>query len=511
MPNSNAESDLPLRSESTRITSHGTDLDAIVFDGAQVGYVDRDGTIRLLDGGREIGHIANDREYAIGVLRDRFLQYVEQTRAWCEETRADENRVWRIVDCDRRTQEINQQYVLGAFEDVRGMLADLKAELLQEQAERIAHRKELISKAKQLKVRTDWKEASTAFDELNQQFKAVGTAGDRDQDTLQWDQFKEQEREFRTRRQAHFDQMEKEFAERAQAKQQICEEAELHQDSGDFKETGQRLRDLMDRWKQVGFAGREHDEALWRRFQGARKLFNDRRTVWFAENAIKKEELASRAEALAQLEDAAAAQMQMNPLMQQWREIGSAGRDADDELWRRFRGAQEDVYQRSRSIFDERHLERLRNHEAKQALIAEIEGLFGTDSRTATKRCKELQQEWKKIGPVPREQSEQQWQRFRASCDSIFRIANAEGKRRVEDARERAEDNIRKLSAEIDEHERKITHWEGVIAKLRDGEGADEIRESMNAKIATAKERIEIKLGWIEEQYARMTEMSTKL
>lgn len=507
MPDSNAELN---QTSSSRSAENTSELDTIVFDDVPVGYVDRDGSIRLLNGNREVGHIANDRNYAIGVLRERYLQYVEQTRQWCEESRTEENRLWRITDCDKRVAEIDSQYVLGTFDEIRTMLADLKAELLREQEERIAQRNTMIGEAKKLKSRTDWKDASQAFDELNDAFKAVGTVGDRDQDTAQWDTFKEHEREFRSKRKAHFDQMELEFANRAEAKNRICEEAEGLAESSDFKETGARLRELMDSWKEIGFAGRERDDALWQRFQQARTTFYDRRKGWLEENAVKKEALATKAEALAALEDSASAQQQMKPLMQQWREIGSAGKSADDALWNRFRGAQEDVYTRSRAVFDERQKEREQNYLAKQALVAEAEGLIGTDTRTATARCKELQQEWKKIGPVPRELNERQWQRFRAACDSIFRIANAEGKRRVENARDHAEDQIRKLSAEIDEHERKIAHWEGVIANLRDGDGADEIREAMEGKIATARERIEIKLGWIEEQHSRITELSRK-
>lgn len=511
MPDSKAEFDQPFPSTNVQEPDSIPEDDRIVFGDQQVGYVDRDGNIRLSIDDRVIGHIANDRDHAIGVLRDRYLQYVEQTRDWCDETRAAEDRLWRITDCDRRMGEFDQQFVLGSFEEIRTLLSDLKSELLKEQEERIAQRKTMIADAKQLKSSTDWKEASKAFDELNDAFKAVRTVGNREQDTLQWDQFKEHEREFRTRRSAHFEQMEREFIERAQAKERICEEAETLKDSHDFKAIGQRFREMMDEWKAIGFAGRQHDEALWQRFQGARSEFSERRKGWFAANAVKKEDLATKAEALAALEDVAAAHQQMKPLMQKWREIGSAGRNEDEALWSRFRSAQDDVYQRSRSVFEARHQERQRNFEAKQALVAEVENLVGQDSRLATNRCKEIQREWKEIGPVPRELNDRQWQQFRAACDSIFRIASAHGKRRVEDARGHAEDQIRKLSAEIDEHERKISHWEGVIAHLRDGDDADEIREAMNGKIATAKERIETKLRWIEEQHARMTDLARRL
>lgn len=484
---------------------------AIVFDDQEVGYIDRDGNIRLIDGDRIVGHIANDQDYAISVLRDRYLQYVEQTRLWCEETRQAENRLWRIADCDRRMREIGEQYVLGSFDEIRAMLTELKADLLQEQQERIAIRTAMIAEAKALAERTDWKEASAAFDELDTAFKAVGSTGDRDGEQKQWDAFKELERAFRSRRKAHFDEMERQFAERATAKQLICEQAESLQDSDEFRSVTLRMRDLMEEWKAVGFAGREHDDALWRRFQAARDTFGERRKVWFEENAVRKQEMAEKAEELMHLDDAAAAQNQMKPLMQQWRETGSAGKAVDEELWTRFRGAQESIYQRSRVIFDARQQERERNYEARESLVREAQSLLGQDSRQATARCKQLQQEWKTIGQVPRELNEPQWLRFRAACDAVFRAAQAEGKRRLVDARDRAEEQIRKLSGEIDEHERKIAHWEGVIANLRDGSGAEEIRASMNEKIATARERIDQKLVWIEEHHRRMTDLANKM
>ena len=38
----------------------------------------------------------------------------------------------------------------------------------------------------------------------------------------------------------------------------------------------------------------------------------------------------------------------------------------------------------------------------------------------AASRIKQLQVEWKKIGPVRKNKSEQVWQRFRAACDAFF-------------------------------------------------------------------------------------------
>lgn len=487
--------------------------DDIVFDDRIVGYVNRDGAIHMVDGerDREIGHIANDRAFAIGVLRDRYLAELDATRTWCTEVRADEQQLRRFHDVDRKLADVDALYVLGDLDFIRNELRRLGEDLRVSQEAHIAERDALIAQVKRIADRTDWKAASQELDALAAQFRAFGTVGDREIDTKQWDAFKEHERAFRANRRQHFAEMEAEFANRAAAKEQLCEEAEQLVDDPDVRATGIRMRQLMDHWKETGFAGRERDDALWARFNAARDAFNANRTEWYAANAVTKQELVEQAEALMQQEDVADAQIKMKPLMQRWKATGSAGKEADDALWARFRAAQDDVYTRSRVVFDARQAERDANYAARQALIREAESLLGQDSRTATARCKELQAEWKHIGPVPRERGDAQWTEFRAICDRIFGRAQQENKRRAQDARGHAEDQIRKLSAEIDEHEHKIAHWEGVIAGLRDGPQADEIRTSMEEKIATAKQRIELKLTWIEEQHRRMTDLGSRM
>ena len=485
----------------------------IVVDDKRVGYVDHSGAIHMVDGGRdiEISHIGPDQDAAIAVCRRWYDDAVAETAAGCEQVRQSPKKLNRMSEVAQKLAEVDQLRVLGDLEVLRSALTLLQAELVQEQHHRIGERDEMIAHAQQLAERSDWKAASAELDALITAFKAIGTVGDRETDRHQWDVFKEHERAFRARRQQHYAEVEAEFAQRAAAKEEICTEAELLVDSADIRQAGARMRALMDQWKQIGFAGKQRDDALWHRFNAARDAFGAKRTAWYQQNATIKAEIADEAEHLMAMEDAAAAQIKMKPLMQKWKATGSAGKQTDDALWARFRAAQDDVYTRSRVVFDARQHERDANFAARQAIIREAETLLGQDSHTATNRCKELQQQWKQIGPGPRDQSEKQWQEFRAVCDRIFQRAHSEGKRRIQDARSHAEEQIRKLSAEIDEHERKIAHWEGVIAGLRDGPQADEIRANMEEKIATAKQRIELKLTWIEEQYHRMTELGTRL
>lgn len=67
----------------------------------------------------------------------------------------------------------------------------------------------------------------------------------------------------------------------------------------------------------------------------------------------------------------------------------------------------------------ERQLEE--NRERKEALIARAEELKeSTDWKASAEAIKRLQAEWKAIGPVPKEQSQEMWDRFRAPANYFF-------------------------------------------------------------------------------------------
>ena len=65
------------------------------------------------------------------------------------------------------------------------------------------------------------------------------------------------------------------------------------------------------------------------------------------------------------------------------------------------------------------------NLERKIQLCIEAEALMeSTDWKHATDRLKEIQEEWKTIGPVPKRHTDKIWKRFRAACDTFFARKN---------------------------------------------------------------------------------------
>jgi hypothetical protein len=188
------------------------------------------------------------------------------------------------------------------------------------------------------------------------------------------------------------------------------------------------MRTLQERWKSVAAAPRSQAEALWGRFKGGQDQVYERCKDYFAqqaaerqENLKKKEALCARAEALADSIDWVRTADAIKALQAEWKTIGAVTRGHEKSVWERFRGACDRFFTRRQEDLKERKHEWSENLAKKEALIAEAEQLAqSTEWEKAASRIKQLQAEWKKIGPVRKNKSEAVWQRFRGACDTFF-------------------------------------------------------------------------------------------
>ncbi len=105
---------------------------------------------------------------------------------------------------------------------------------------------------------------------------------------------------------AIIDRLEKKIGSSRSIKHDLVDRAEELADSTSWKATGEIMHELMDEWKKAGTAGSAEDDALWERFNGARKQFFERRKEHHAElrrvrsaGRKAKEDLIARATELA--------------------------------------------------------------------------------------------------------------------------------------------------------------------------------------------------------------------
>jgi hypothetical protein len=252
-----------------------------------------------------------------------------------------------------------------------------------------------------------------------------------------------------------------ERAEKAAAakteKERLVAEAEKLAESNDWRNGANRLRQLLDEWKALPRIDRSADDQLWRRFSTARTSYTRRRKSHFAEQNEKREGarvvkqvLVKEAESLAGSREWGPTAGAYRDLMRRWKAAGPAPREVEDELWTRFRAAQDTFFGARDEAMAAQDSEFAANAEAKEKLLVEAEALLPvTDVENAKRAIREIADRWDTIGKVPREKIRTLEDRMRAVESSIRGIEEEKWRRTDPEKSARADDMVTKLQDAI--------------------------------------------------------------
>ena len=304
------------------------------------------------------------------------------------------------------------------------------------------------------------------------------------------------------------EQREARKAERAQKqaeakveKERIVGEAEKLAASTDWRNGANRLRELLDRWKALPRIDRPSDDALWRRFSTARTAYTKARKSHFSEQHEKregarvvKERLAKEAEALADSTEWGPTSGEYRELMRRWKAAGPAPRDIDDELWKRFRAAQDTFFSARDAANAAQDAEFAANAEVKEKLLVEAETLVPvTDLEAAKAAFRDISDRWDAAGKVPRERMRDLEGRIRKVEQAIRSVEEERWARTDPEKSARADDMVSKL--------------EDAIAKIEADLAA--ARAAGNDKLATElAENLESRQAFLEMARRAATDYS---
>jgi len=299
------------------------------------------------------------------------------------------------------------------------------------------------------------KDAQTAIEHIREQVDAHHAVGDLDVLRTRLDKLVET---VAARREERKQQRAKQSDEARHAKEDLVVEAEQLAQSDQWRAAGERLRALVDTWKGLPRLDRKSDDELWHRFSHARSAFSKRRKAHFAsldaqrEEARKaKERLVSEAEALSGSTDWGPTAARYRDLMTEWKAAGRAQREHEDDLWNRFRGAQDVFFAARSSVFAERDAEQTENLKLKEELAEEAEKILPvTDLKTARAAFRTVNERWEAIGHVPRDARPKVEGRMHAVERAIQEAEETEWRRTNPEARARAEGLTGQLQAAVD-------------------------------------------------------------
>ena len=218
-----------------------------------------------------------------------------------------------------------------------------------------------------------------------------------------------------------------------EAKIELCEKAEELLLEKSLTKSFRLLQKYHDNWKEIGPVPQDKKDEIWERFKSATDKINQVRRDHYAK--IQSEQTANYEAKLALCEKAEEyvnepiesinawqkKSAELSELFKVWRTIGPAQKKQNEIIWNRFKAAMDQFFDTKKEFFGKMKEQQFENYALKVQLCVDAEALQdSSDWRRATEQLKKLQEEWKKIGPVPRRHSDKIWKRFRTACDHFF-------------------------------------------------------------------------------------------
>jgi hypothetical protein len=187
-----------------------------------------------------------------------------------------------------------------------------------------------------------------------------------------------------------------------------------------------QIKRLQEQWRTLSKGAGEDVEPEWQRFhEAAQQAFQPCREFFEAQDQIKKENLRERGQLFERL---LAFEGRQNWEEPDWRTVITVVREAK-QLWRQHApidAAEGEELQRkfnelTAALQSRIDAEYARNLKQKQSLIERARAQVASpDSRAAIDEVKRLQEKWKSVGPVPRNEDRTLWEAFRQQCDAVF-------------------------------------------------------------------------------------------
>jgi len=207
-------------------------------------------------------------------------------------------------------------------------------------------------------------------------------------------------------------------------------------------------QEALKKFKEDG--GVEEDfefknDELANRFDANFKLIKDRKSDFIKNreqqkenNLKKKQEILERLRQFVDSEDTNISFDNFKSIQDEWKTVGPVPGAYAKTLWANYNAVIDRFYDNRSIYFELKELDRKKNLEGKLELCERAEQLSQVENlKDAIKELNELHHEFKHIGPVPKEEQEPLWQRFKAASDAVY---------------DRRREFVDKLKGELDEN-----------------------------------------------------------
>lgn len=230
------------------------------------------------------------------------------------------------------------------------------------------------------------------------------------------------------------------FKYNLEQKQKIISRVEQLVNEEDINKAFRELQDLHKIWKEdIGPVSKEHRDEIWNRFSDLTKQMHDKREVLFEELRGKEtENLSKKKDIIAQIEVLAKEKVNAHSLWQgqvekvealrnEFFAIGKVPAEVNEETWSAFKTAVRDFNSLKNSFYKDIKKDQQDNLNKKLSLVERAVALQDSeDFAASTPIMKQIQEEWKQVGHVPRKYSDKIWKDFKDACNHYFERLKAQ-------------------------------------------------------------------------------------
>jgi len=311
-------------------------------------------------------------------------------------------------------------------------------------------RNALIEELKELKNELGGEESINAtfdkFKDIQDRWRNAGNIP-RDRYNLVWNNYHHHIENFYDFLHLNREFRDKDFKENLDKKLKLIEQAEELAKESDVNRAFKELQMLHKIWKEeVGPVSREYREEIWEKFSAATHKIHEARQEYFKNiDKVYEQNLEKKEEVIAEIEKIATNpatshngwQKQMkevNALRENFFKIGKVPRKANEPTWKRFKQATREFNHNKNGFYKNQKKEQYENLQKKMELVQIAEdNKDNEDIKVTIDLMKRIQSDWKKIGHVPRKDSDKIWKRFKKACNHFFDRLHAEKKEVLEE------------------------------------------------------------------------------
>jgi len=390
---------------------------------------------------KSISKVKRSGKINLSDLIDSFIDYTNlndwfQKRKEIEDLRSKINLLLKTSDPDSVENRKLKSSFFQTLKNFSNKKRKYFNDLSSNQKENLLKRQELIEKIKSLiSVDENPNNLYSKFKVLKEKWHNTGQVPISDRNNI-WETYRHHVSKFYDFLHLNRDLRELDFKHNFEEKSKIIERAEKLDEIDDIMKASRDLNDLHRLWKnELGPVSREHSDDLWARFQSASHKIHQKRQNFQKEistiqetNFEKKQNVLINMRGLLSKLPITHSEWQnkirdFERLKTEFQSIKNLQRNKNKKTWNDFRITTKEFNLAKNNFYKNQKKELKISIDSKKKLIEEVSNIIESNKISEnSKRLKIIQEEWKKIGYLPRKISNSLWNEFKPLVNKYYNI-----------------------------------------------------------------------------------------